>query len=104
MSEESAIEKFTRIQKQIQNIVLKAYPNPRRKGCPGGRTVENLAKRAPDIRDDLEADPEYQHVMHCSLLPGIPRLHGRVAEAAHYRCGADAAADGKASQPHARPA
>jgi hypothetical protein len=65
MLAETAEEKFDRLRGQIQNLVLKAYPNPERIGCPLGRAVENLAKRASGFHD-IQTEPDYQHVMHCS--------------------------------------
>lgn len=66
MAAESPEQKFNRLRDQIQKLYLTAYPNPGRKDCPGGRTLENLAKRARNFRDDLESDPDYMHVLHCS--------------------------------------
>ena len=45
----------------IEELLLRAYPNPERKGCPGSDTIRGLANKAvpPD-------DPAWQHIWKCS--------------------------------------
>ena len=45
----------------IEDLLLRAYPNPERKGCPGSQVVRALANKAvpPD-------DPAWQHIWKCS--------------------------------------
>jgi hypothetical protein len=64
MSDEATIEKYDRVRVQIQNLVLKAYPNPRRNGCSIPLIAE-YARRAADF-EAVHGEPEYEHIMHCS--------------------------------------
>ena len=45
----------------IEELLLRAYPNPERKGCPGSEVIRSLANKAvaPD-------DPAWQHIWKCS--------------------------------------
>ena len=61
---ESPEAKFDRLKKQIQDSILRGYPNPERKGCPGGVVLKGLAERPLD--ESLEEDPHWHHVTHCS--------------------------------------
>ncbi|MGI9072562.1 MAG: hypothetical protein ACR2JB_14910 [Bryobacteraceae bacterium] len=45
----------------IEELLLRAYPNPERKGCPGSDTIRALANKA--IPHD---DPLWQHIWKCS--------------------------------------
>lgn len=45
----------------IEELLLRAYPNPERKGCPGPDTVRALANKT--IPHD---DPLWQHIWKCS--------------------------------------
>jgi hypothetical protein len=62
--EESPESKFDRLKKQLQDSILRDYPNPERKGCPGGAVLQELAERPLDRA--VEADPHWQHITHCS--------------------------------------
>ena len=62
--DESFDARFNRLKRQLQDAILKNYPNPERKGCPGEAVVKDLAARPLD--DSLEGDPHWQHVTHCS--------------------------------------
>jgi hypothetical protein len=61
---ESPYSQFDRIKRQLQDSILRDYPNPERKGCPGGPILSELAARPLD--DSLEDDPNWHHVTHCS--------------------------------------
>ena len=63
-SEESPEAKFDRLKKQLQDSILRDYPNPERKGCPGGAVLKEFAGRTID--ETIEDDPHWQHVTHCS--------------------------------------
>jgi hypothetical protein len=94
MKAETPEEKFNRLRDILQNLWLKAYPNPDRIGCPGGRAVENLAKRASDLRDDIEAEPDYEHVTHCSpcdreFLDAREKLRAEEVQAKPGKCTSD---------------
>ena len=62
--EESPESKFDRLKKQLQDSILRDYPNPERKGCPGGAVLQELAERPLDRA--VEDDPHWQHITHCS--------------------------------------
>ena len=63
-SEESPEAKFDRLKKQLQDSILRDYPNPERKGCTDGAVLKELAGRTLD--EPIEDDPHWQHVTHCS--------------------------------------
>jgi hypothetical protein len=63
-SEESPEAKFDRLKKQLQDSILRDYPNPERKGCPGDAVLRELAVRPLDRA--VEEDPHWHHVTHCS--------------------------------------
>src|SRR5580698_2503340 len=63
-SEESPLSKYDRLKRQLQDTILKEYPNPQRKGCPGDDVVKQLAMRPLD--EPLEGDPNWHHLTHCS--------------------------------------
>jgi hypothetical protein len=65
MRTESIEEKWDRLGRRIRNLVLRAYPNPGRMGCPGLPVVVNFAKRVANF-DDVKEDAEYRHITHCS--------------------------------------
>ena len=62
--EDSPQIKYERLQRQLQQEVLKNYPNPERKGCPGEAVVRTLVARP--MEESIEGDPNWQHVTHCS--------------------------------------
>ncbi|HTU45376.1 MAG TPA: hypothetical protein VMF91_09950 [Bryobacteraceae bacterium] len=62
--EESPESKFDRLKKQLQDSILRDYPNPERKGCPSGAVLQELAERPLDR--PVEDDPHWQHITHCS--------------------------------------
>jgi hypothetical protein len=66
--DESPLEKYNRIQRDIQAAILKNYPNPERKGCPGRSVVDAFASSPERITADDDANPESEwfHVTHCS--------------------------------------
>jgi hypothetical protein len=66
--EESPEAKFDRLKKQLQDSILRDYPNPERKGCPGGAILRKLAERPWDRM--LEDHPDWNHVTHCSECYG----------------------------------
>jgi hypothetical protein len=65
MKRETPDEKWSRLQNNVQDGILKAYPNPDRKGCPGRDGVIELARRAAKFDDAIEDDPKWRHVTHC---------------------------------------
>lgn len=63
-SEESPEAKYDRLRKQLQDSILRDFPNPERKGCPGGAVLLELAERP--LKQAIESDPYWHHVTHCS--------------------------------------
>jgi len=63
--DESAEQKWNRVQKKIQHVLLTAYPNPDRQGCPGEEGLSGLAERATSDAS-LEGDAVWEHVKRCS--------------------------------------
>jgi hypothetical protein len=55
---------FDRLKSQLQDSILRDYPNPERKGCPGEAVLKELAARRLD--DSLDGNPHWHHVTHCS--------------------------------------
>ena len=70
MKNETPDEKWNRLQNTVQDGILKAYPNPDRKGCPGRDGLMELAVRASKFDDAIEDDPTWHHVTHCSPCYG----------------------------------
>jgi hypothetical protein len=63
-AEQSPETKFDSLKKQLQDSILRDYPNPDRKGCPGGAVLQELAERPMDRA--VEVDPHWHHITHCS--------------------------------------
>src|SRR5579884_2535181 len=61
MPDDSADEVFERIQDIVQQAILREFPNPERKGCPGTEVLRELANRPRPTRDAA-----WEHVTHCS--------------------------------------
>jgi hypothetical protein len=64
-SEESPAERFDRVKRKIQDSILRDYPNPERRGCPGEAVLRRFAA-IPLDQPISEDDPNWQHVTHCS--------------------------------------
>jgi hypothetical protein len=58
---ESPEEKFERVRDAVQQSILRHYPNPTRKDCPGNSVVREVASRT-----ELQEDEPWQHITHCS--------------------------------------
>src|ERR1035438_6066265 len=63
-SEESPLDKYDRLKRQLQDTILKEYANPTRKGCPGDEVVKRLAMLPMD--EPIEGDPNWYHLTHCA--------------------------------------
>lgn len=59
--DETPEQKFDRISRAVQESILRNYPNPERKGCPGDDVVREVAART-----ELETDDIWEHITHCS--------------------------------------
>src|SRR5438309_8730608 len=59
--DESADQIFEDLQDIVQQAILREFPNPERKGCPGQESLRELANRPRPTRDAV-----WEHVTHCS--------------------------------------
>lgn len=67
MKSETAEQKYDRLSRLLQGVILRAYPNPNRIDCPGDAAIEEVARRLiADDADNMEDNPAYDHIMHCS--------------------------------------
>lgn len=66
MGEETPEQKWKRVQVKIQNAILIAYPNPKRRDCPGADALRDIATRSIKSVLSLDDDPNWEHVTHCS--------------------------------------
>lgn len=58
---ETPEEKYEQISRAVQESILRNYPNPERRGCPGDAVVRSVAART-----ELQADDVWEHITHCS--------------------------------------
>ncbi len=58
---ETPEQKFDQISRAVQESILRNYPNPERRGCPGDEVVRSVAARG-----ELNADAAWEHITHCS--------------------------------------
>jgi hypothetical protein len=58
---DSPQERYERIQEILQEAILRDYPNPERRGCPGSDVLRQMAQRTRPVRD-----AQWEHVTHCS--------------------------------------
>ncbi len=58
---DSPQERYERIQEILQEAILRDYPNPERRGCPGSDVLRQMAQRTRPVRD-----AHWEHVTHCS--------------------------------------
>lgn len=61
MQDDSADQTFEQLQEIVQEAILREFPNPERKGCPGPDVLRELANRPRPTRDAA-----WEHVTHCS--------------------------------------
>lgn len=61
MQDDSADQIFEELQDIVQQAILREFPNPERKGCPGPVVLRELANRPRPTRDAA-----WEHVTHCS--------------------------------------
>lgn len=62
MQEESPNQAFNRAKEILQQAILRDYPNPERKGCPGQSVLKQLASFSLPPANE----PDWHHVTHCS--------------------------------------
>src|SRR5579885_2493447 len=58
---DSPQERYERIQEILEEAILRDYPHPERRGCPGSGVLWQMAERARPVRD-----AHWEHVTHCS--------------------------------------
>jgi hypothetical protein len=58
-------QKWTRVQRNVQQAILASYPHPDRNGCADGVALLDLTRRAAEL-GTLEGDERWEHVTHCS--------------------------------------
>jgi hypothetical protein len=61
MRDDSADQIFEEFQDIVQQAILRGFPNPERKACPGAEVLRELANRPRPTRDAA-----WEHVTHCS--------------------------------------
>jgi hypothetical protein len=66
MKRETPDQKWNRLQALVQAGIERAYTNPERTGCPNHGAVAELARRSAQCDDNIEEDPQWLHVTHCS--------------------------------------
>jgi hypothetical protein len=62
MADESQQETFERVQKLLEEAILRDYPNPERIGCPGTDALKRIAFQ--DVPPT--SDPAWQHTIRCA--------------------------------------
>lgn len=65
MPDDSADQTFEELQDIVRQAILRGFPNPERKGCPGPEVLRELANRPQPTRDS-----DWEHVTHCSPCYG----------------------------------
>jgi hypothetical protein len=67
MKAETGEQKYNRLSKVLQAIMLRSYPNPERTDCPDLDEVEEVARLITDnISEEMKGNAHYEHIMHCS--------------------------------------
>ena len=75
----------------LQQAILRNYPNPDRKGCPGSPALKRAA-----VQQRLFEDPDWEHTSHCSpcyrefldYRHGVLDQHARAKTSARIAVGA----------------
>jgi hypothetical protein len=62
MADEEGRRGFERAKEIVQEAILRGFPNPERRGCPGAAVLKRLASSGLPA----ENDPDWDHVTHCS--------------------------------------
>ncbi len=65
MKGETPKQQWDRLQREYQDAVQRAFPNPERKGCPGAEVLFNLAAKSAR-HEEIEEDEHWKHVIHCA--------------------------------------
>jgi hypothetical protein len=69
---ETLPEKWARVQRNLQEAILSAYPNPDRIGCPGAEVLKRLVSLSLQLieLEETELSGQWEHVTHCSPCYG----------------------------------
>lgn len=61
-------KKYERLQNEIQGAILRSYPNPERRGCPGDSVISSFAINPDGITaaDENDRNGAWYHITHCS--------------------------------------
>ena len=62
MADEEGRRGFEKAKEIVQEAILRGFPNPERRGCPGAAVLKRLASSGLPA----EKDPDWDHVTHCS--------------------------------------
>jgi hypothetical protein len=62
MADEEGRRGYERAKEIVQEAILRGFPNPERRGCPGATVLKRLASSGLPA----ENDPDWDHVTHCS--------------------------------------
>jgi hypothetical protein len=62
MTDEEGRRVFENAKEVVQEAILRGFPNPERRGCPGATALKRLASGGIPA----ENDPDWDHVTHCS--------------------------------------
>jgi hypothetical protein len=62
MADEEGQRGFERAKEIVQEAILRGFPNPERRGCPGAAVLKRLGSSGLPA----ENDPDWDHVTHCS--------------------------------------
>lgn len=61
MANESRIPTSAEVKRVLQEAILRNYPNPERKGCPGSDALKQVAREQQPYES-----PHWEHIQHCS--------------------------------------
>src|SRR3954452_10320792 len=61
MGESFSDDDLRELQRLLQQVALKAYPNPEREGCPGSAVLHEVASVPAPFEH-----PAYEHIKRCS--------------------------------------
>jgi hypothetical protein len=61
MADESRIPTSAEVKRVLQEAILRNYPNPERKGCPGSDVLKQVAREQQPYES-----PHWDHIQHCS--------------------------------------
>lgn len=81
MADEEGRRGFERAKEIVQEAILRGFPNPERRGCPGAAVLKRLASSGLPS----DNDPDWDHVTHCSPCYAEFLNYRKQIKAAQYR-------------------